>query len=210
MRKKKPQKCQVWDAPTRVFHWLMVFGFTTCYLTGDNDRWALAHITAGYMILGLILFRLLWGFIGTRHARFRNFICGPRAVMDYVVCLCRNNTKHYAGHNPAGAIAIFALIVLGILVTVSGIMVNEEMNYPGLEEIHDISSNVMLATVFVHITGVIISSLLHRENLIGAMISGCKPNCERDSIDQTYRWLGFTLVAFVSLFWIWSYKDKIF
>lgn len=84
------------------------------------------------------------------------------------------------------------------------------MNYPGLEEIHDISSNVMLATVFVHITGVIISSLLHRENLIGAMISGCKPNCERDSIDQTYRWLGLTLAVFVSLFWIWSYKDKIF
>lgn len=130
--------------------------------------------------------------------------------MDYVACLCRKKPKHYAGHNPAGAMAILLLILLGLLVTLSGIMVNEEMNYPGLEEIHDISSNAMLAIVFVHIFGVIISSFLHRENLIGAMISGCKPNYERETIDQPYRWLGVTLVSLVALFWIWSFKDKFF
>lgn len=129
--------------------------------------------------------------------------------MDYVVCLCRKKPKHYTGHNPAGAMAILLLILLGLLATLSGIMVNEEMNYPGLEEIHDISSNAMLAIVFVHIFGVIVSSFLHRENLIGAMISGCKPNCERDTIDQSYRWLGVILVSLVALFWIWSFKDKI-
>jgi len=209
MRQKKSQKCQIWDVPTRVFHWLMVGGFTTCYLTGENDRWALVHITAGYMILGLLLFRVLWGFIGTRHALFRNFICGPRAVMDYLVCLCRNNTKNYAGHNPAGAIAIFSLILLGLLVTVSGIMVNEEINYPGIDDIHDISSNVMLAVVFVHITGVIVSSILHRQNLIGAMISGCKANCEREAISQRHRGLGIFLGVLVALFWIWSFKDTL-
>lgn len=209
MRQKKPQRCQVWDAPTRVFHWLMVWGFTTCYLTGENDRWALVHITAGYMVLGLLLFRLLWGFIGTRHARFSSFICGPKAILDYVACLCRNKTKHYAGHNPAGAIAIFLLIALGLLVTVSGIMVNEEINYPGIDEIHEISSNTMLALVLIHIAGVIISSLLHRENLIGAMISGCKPNCEGETISRNHLWLGVTMVLLTALFWIWSFKEKI-
>lgn len=209
MRQKKPQRCQVWDAPTRVFHWLMVLGFTTCYVTGEDDRWALVHITAGYMVLGLILFRLLWGFIGSRHARFSSFICGPKTIMDYVVCLCRNKTKHYAGHNPAGAVSIFLLLALGLLVTISGIMVNEEINYPGIDGIHEISSNTMLALVLIHITGVIISSLLHRENLIGAMISGCKPNCEGETISRNFVWLGVTMVLLTALFWIWSFKEKI-
>ena len=82
MKTPTSQRCQVWDFPTRVFHWLMVFGFAACYLTGENDRWALVHVTAGYMILGLIMFRIVWGFIGTRHARFKNFIRGPKTVLD--------------------------------------------------------------------------------------------------------------------------------
>jgi cytochrome b len=204
------QRCQVWDVPTRVFHWLMAFGFTVCYLSGENDRWALIHVTAGYMILGLIIFRIVWGFIGTQHARFKNFIRGPKTVIEYMICLCRRKTEHYAGHNPAGAIAILLLIVFGVIVTVSGVMVYEELDWAGLEEIHETSSNAMLVIVLVHITGVIISSILHKENLVGAMISGCKPHCEGETIGNTYRWLG-VLIGFCAIgFWFWSFKEKIF
>ena len=105
--------------------------------------------------------------------------------------------------------SIFLLLALGLLVTISGIMVNEEINYPGIDGIHEISSNTMLALVLIHITGVIISSLLHRENLIGAMISGCKPNCEGETISRNFVWLGVTMVLLTALFWIWSFKEKI-
>jgi cytochrome b len=209
IRQKRSERCQVWDVPTRVFHWLMVFGFTTSYLTGEDDRWALTHITAGYMVLGLIIFRLLWGLIGTHHARFKNFICGPKAVVEYMVCLCTKKTRHYTGHNPAGAVAIFLLLLLGLLVTVSGVMISDEISFPGIEEIHEISSKSMLVIVLIHISGVFVSSFLHRENLIRAMINGCKPNCEGETIGQTYRWLGVAMGLCVILFWTWSFKDKI-
>lgn len=210
MKLPTSQRCQVWDLPTRIFHWLMVFGFAACYLTGEDDRWALVHVTAGYMILGLITFRIVWGFIGSRHARFKNFIRGPKIVLDYMACLCRRKAEHYAGHNPAGAVAILLLIVLGIIVTVSGAIIYEELGWPGIEEIHEISSNTMLAIVFIHVSGVITSSIIHKENLVGAMFSGCKPYCEGETIGNTYRWLGILITICVIGFWLWSFKEKIF
>jgi cytochrome b len=127
-----------------------------------------------------------------------------------VACLCRRKSKHYAGHNPAGAVAIVLLIALGLIVSVSGIMVYEQLDWPGLEEIHEISSNAMLVIVFIHITGVLISCILHKENLIGAMLSGCKPHCEGETIDKTYRWLGILIALCVIVFWVWSFKEKLF
>src|SRR6478672_9751097 len=106
------RKVLVWDAPVRVFHWLMVASFAGAYVTAESERWRLVHVTLGYTLAGLVAFRLLWGLVGTRHARFAAFVRGPAAVASYLRSLLRNAPEHHAGHNPAGALAIVAMLLL--------------------------------------------------------------------------------------------------
>ena len=101
----------VWDAPVRVFHWLMVACFATAYLTAETERWRLLHVTAGYTMAGLVAFRLLWGLFGTRHARFASFVRGPQAVLRYLKSLVEGHPAPHVGHNPAGAVAILLPMV---------------------------------------------------------------------------------------------------
>src|SRR5687768_12397171 len=87
----------VWDAPVRVFHWLMVLAFAGAYLTAESERWRLLHVTLGYTMMGLIGFRIVWGLIGTRYARFTQFVRGPAAVMAYFGAMLRGRPQHYTG-----------------------------------------------------------------------------------------------------------------
>lgn len=96
----------VWDAPVRVFHWLLAISFAVAYLSAESERWGLVHVTAGYTMAGLVAFRVVWGLVGTRHARFTDFVRGPRAVLGYLRSLVTGRPQHHAGHNPAGALAI--------------------------------------------------------------------------------------------------------
>src|SRR5689334_25268350 len=110
----------VWDAPVRVFHWLMVLCFAGAYLTAESERWRLAHVTLGYTMAGLVAFRLLWGWVGTRHARFSSFVRGPEAIARYLRGLVGGRPEHHAGHNPAGALVIVALLGMTLVVTAAG------------------------------------------------------------------------------------------
>ncbi|MEZ5590233.1 MAG: cytochrome b/b6 domain-containing protein [Gammaproteobacteria bacterium] len=103
------QKILVWDVPTRVFHWSLALSFLGAYISGDSERWRDLHIMFGYTMLGLIVFRLVWGIIGTRYARFSSFLYGPGRVLAYLKSLLGGENKHYVGHNPAGSWAIFAI-----------------------------------------------------------------------------------------------------
>ncbi len=114
------RKVLVWDAPVRVFHWLMVLSFAGAYLTAESERWRLVHVTLGYTMAGLVAFRIVWGLIGTRHARFSSFVRGPAAIAGYVRGLVRGRPEHHVGHNPAGALAIVALLGLTLVVTATG------------------------------------------------------------------------------------------
>ena len=97
-----PQKIRIWDAPVRVFHWLMVLCFAGAWLTAESERWRLVHVTLGYSMAGLVVFRLVWGLIGTRHARFASFVRGPAAVAQHVRAMLRGRPEQHAGHNPTG------------------------------------------------------------------------------------------------------------
>lgn len=209
MARKSSPDCLIWDVPTRVFHWSLVFSFSAAYLTSDGDCWALFHVAAGYTVLGLIAFRLIWGFWGTTHARFSNFIPSPRRVIDYLSHLFKGKPIHCAGHNPAGSIVILALLGLGIIVTVSGVLMYEDVEWPWVEEAHEWGTNLMLGLVGIHILGVITSSILHRENLIRAMLTGCKKGCESAAISKGYGWLGITMIIMMSAFWLWFLRDKL-
>lgn len=175
---------KVWDLPLRIFHWLLVAAFFIAYLT--EDELLTVHVWAGYLVGGLLVFRLIWGFIGNEYARFTQFLCSPAASIVYLKDLISGKAKRYIGHNPAGA-AMIVLLLLSLLMTVAtGLAVYGADQGAGplafignshehfWEEIHEFFANFTVVLVGVHIVGVVVESIIHRENLARAMFHGNK------------------------------------
>lgn len=196
-------KILVWDAPVRVFHWLMVLCFAGAWLTSESERWQLVHITLGYTMAGLIAFRLLWGLVGTRYARFAQFVRGPVAVLGYLQSLRHGRARHHVGHNPAGALAIVLILLAGSALTASGWASYNEVGGHWLEEFHEVLGNGLLLLVGVHVAGVLVSGRLHRENLVRAMLTGRKAGAPSEGIRHSHALLALVLLALVFGFW-WS------
>jgi len=178
---------KIWDPLVRLFHWTLVLSFMIAYLTEDELQ--TLHVYSGYLIMGLLSIRLIWGFVGTKHARFSDFIRPPREVKVYLKELLALRATRHLGHNPAGGAMILALILSLVLTTVTGIGAYGaegggplagwligigEVGGEALEEIHEFFANFTLLLVAVHVAGVVLGSLLHRENLVRAMFTGRK------------------------------------
>ncbi|MDH5712009.1 MAG: cytochrome b/b6 domain-containing protein [Gammaproteobacteria bacterium] len=182
------QEIKVWDPLVRLFHWTLATAFFIAYLSEDD--WLDLHVLAGYTIAGLLVFRLLWGFVGTRHARFSDFVRPPREVLAYLKSMALFHPKRYLGHNPAGGAMVIALLLSLAMTILTGLSVygSEEMAGPlaGLfanasefvgdvfEELHEFFANFTLFLVVFHVIGVILASLQHGENLVRSMINGKK------------------------------------
>lgn len=198
----------VWDIFIRIFHWTLVIAFTVAYFTSEEKNvW---HIYAGYTVLALVILRIIWGLVGSQHARFSDFICSPSGVYRYVRELRAGTAKHYFGHNPLGGWMVVGLLGTLLIVTISGLKVyaieegrgplagnpvmltvisaahaeddgdadkkeQEEADEEFWEEIHEASTNFMLLLIGFHVFGVVLSSKLHGENLVKAMLTGKKP-----------------------------------
>jgi cytochrome b len=197
----KTDRILVWDLPTRLFHWLLAGTFAGAWLTADSERWIDVHTTLGYTFAGLIAFRLVWGFIGTRYARFSSFVTGPRPVLRYLGSILKADPEHHVGHNPAGGWAVLALLGLGAVTALSGYLTFNDYGGHWLEELHEGAASAMLALVFVHIGAVVFSSLIHRENLVKAMVNGFKRGLPSQAIRRP-QWLAAgALVVTVVGFW---------
>lgn len=192
----------VWDLPVRIFHWLLAASFVGAFATGDSERWRDIHIMLGYTMLVLIAFRVIWGFIGSRYARFGAFAFGPARVVAYLRSLLSAKPEHHVGHNPAGSWAIYLLLGLSLTAGVTGYATLNELGGEWLEELHEGAANAMLAVVLVHIAGVIASSLRHHENLVRGMITGRKIGAVADGIRKPHRIVAVLLLASVIGFWV--------
>lgn len=197
----------VWDVPVRAFHWLMVLCFFGAYLSADSERWRLLHVTLGYTMIGLVGFRVLWGLVGTRHARFASFVRGPAAVLRYLRSLFTRRPEHHVGHNPAGALAIVALLVLTLVVAGTGWATYSEAGGEWLEDLHEGAAELMMGLVVVHIVAVLAASWLHRENLIGAMVGGRKAGAPQDGVQRAWRGVAALMLAAVLGFWGLQWRD---
>ncbi len=195
----------VWDIPTRVFHWSLALSFAGAWLTAESERYRDVHVMLGYTLLGLIAFRLVWGLFGTRYARFGEFVRSPSAAIRYLKSLFTKQPEHHVGHNPAAAIAILVLLALGIASGVSGWMTYNELGGEWLEEGHELFANLMLAVVGVHVVGVIAGSLIHRENLARAMVTGYKQGEPGEGIRKKRLVPALMLLTLLAGFWgFWS------
>lgn len=194
----KERAVRVWDPLVRIFHWTLVAAFTIAWLSAEEL--STLHEIAGYVVAGLVAFRLVWGFVGGRYARFAQFLKSPSAILAYVGDMVRGKERRYLGHNPAGAAMIVALLVALSGTAFSGWLLGEpdrramlpelpqivapafadednEYGYGGedmLEEMHEVFANLTLLLVALHVGGVVLASFRHEENLARSMVTGDK------------------------------------
>jgi len=206
------REVKVWDIVVRVGHWSLVALFAVAYLSGEVEVETL-HAWAGYAVLGIVAFRILWGFVGTKHARFSDFVFGWRATAAYARSLLSFRPKHYLGHNPLGGWMVVGLLAMLLAVCWSGLELyategkgplaagptpvislavangregdggDERKGESVWEDVHEALASFGLLLVFLHVGGVLVASVLHRENLVRAMITGRKRLTDRSQGD---------------------------
>lgn len=164
---------KVWDIAVRAFHWSLVAAMAYQFL-GEDGTWL--HNSVGYVILGLIGVRLVWGVVGTRHARFSDFVTSPATTLRYLFDILRGHPRRYIGHNPAGAAMVIALIALVSATAISGWAMTTDALWgeEWIEELHEGLANATLVLIGLHVLGVIMASWQHNENLVKSMITGRK------------------------------------
>jgi len=173
-RRVRPVTVAVWDPLVRVFHWSLVAAFVTAWATGEEIM--SVHKLAGYVIIGLLAFRVLWGLVGPRHARFADFLHSPVTVVAFLKDSLALRARRYIGHNPAGGAMVIALLLTLAIITASGFMMTTDAFWGvhWVRETHEAAVNVALVLVALHLAGVGLASLEHRENLVKAMVTGRK------------------------------------
>jgi cytochrome b len=191
----------VWDLPLRVFHWLLALSLVGAFLTAESERWRDVHAVLGYTTLALVAFRLLWGVFGTRYARFGSLPFAPRRALAYLKSMVAGRPEHHVGHNPAGSLAIYALLLLAGATGLTGFAALADGGGEWLSELHEGLANALLAVVIVHVAGVVVGSFAHRENLPAAMLTGRRRGAPDAGIGQPRRLVAAALVALVLGIW---------
>jgi cytochrome b len=205
-------KIKAWDLPIRLFHWGVAICFGIAWLT-TGDRWLDFHVFTGYLLGGLLLFRLYWGLFGEPNARFRDFAFGWGAARSYLLATLKGRPERYLGHNPAGSWAIWLMLSLLSFLVVSGLLTLgfEERHGPFagwlgfsagvvLHRVHEILAWMMVGVVAVHLLGVLVESLLHRENLAAAMLTGNKRGQGGAPTVRTRRGVALLILLLAPLF----------
>ncbi|TYK66773.1 cytochrome b/b6 domain-containing protein [Colwellia echini] len=212
------KKHLIWDLPLRIFHWSFALTILGSWYTAENkDDYIGLHIQLGYVALGLLVFRVLWGFIGPKHARFSQFIPSPKKLIAYLKH--SDHDKPIVGHNPLGALMVILMIVLITLQAVSGLFINDDVFSSGpyygsisneLEKvmsfIHHNSFNVMIGAIVLHISAITYYGLVKKQNLVLPMITGNKTDPEikdSDAIPNSKLLLAVIVAIICAAFVYW-------
>ncbi len=182
------QKVLVWDIPTRFFHWLLVASLLAQYATAEWFENAIQwHFYIGYFTLFLVVFRVLWGLVGTHYARFNSFVTGPRDVVNYIMTLFDKHSASSVGHNPLGGWFVIVMLVLVAVQAVSGLFMTDDIFLDGpyrqladketlalMNTLHHLAFDILLYVIALHIAAVIFYGVYKKQKLVPAMVHGKK------------------------------------
>lgn len=207
------KKVKVWDLAVRLSHLLFGVLVLGAFLTSEEDDLIPIHTRLGLVLLGVVLFRVVWGFVGTRHARFADFVRSPREVLEALRGMIRGQPGHFLGHNPVGAVMVVTLLATLVTVTVTGVIVSQGPEWSGpllmsksgahaVKEVHEAAAWALPVLIFFHVAGVLLSSFLEKQNLVAGMVTGFKRDLGDPPASQpstAARLVGFLLAALVGL-----------
>lgn len=190
----------IWDLPLRVGHWLLVVCFAGAWLTSESEYFAQLHLIFGYSVLAFLVFRLFWGFAGSRYARWSSFIFSREELWNYMKSPFKAASKTYFGHNPLGSVGIFLMLISLFFMVGTGLSLDLLTSAHWLSEIHEVFAELLLALIFVHIVGVVLTGWLHHQALVPAMFHGKKLSVPLgQQIPHHYLWGLIVLFAVVSV-----------
>lgn len=192
----------VWDLPVRFGHWMMAAGFVLAWLTAKGHGLKRVHVAAGALVFATVVFRLVWGRVGSRYARFSEFVRGPGAALDYLKSLRLGTSQPTIGHNPAGGLAIVTMLVLVLAAGTSGWLCFNKIGGHGLKTVHDFVVHALLAFVFLHLAGVFVGTRVHGENLVRSMVTGKKQGPSGLDIGSAHPRAALALLGWVA-FLVW-------
>ena len=192
MNSVRQARIKVWDPLIRSFHWLLLLSFVAAYVAIKTGMQEL-HMICGYLLCALLIIRMVWGLVGSTYARFASFVYHPLTVMDYLQSIFRGNPQRHLGHNPAGGMMVMVLLMLLLTVALSGLVILAAIEYEGpllgltaglsdawayrFENFHRLAVDIVWVMVAMHIIGVVLASVQHRENLVLSMFNGYKKMC---------------------------------
>jgi len=195
----------IWDLPTRLFHWLLAAGFVAAagiaLVLGDDSPLFPFHAIIGLSLAFMLAWRLAWGLVGSRHARFASFLFGPAAIIEYARGVLVGGGTRHAGHNPGSAVAIFAMLALLAALAFTGVMLGK--GGKAWKETHELCASAMTGVAAVHVAGVALHTLRHRENITAGMIHGRKQTDPHDGIGSS-RPLAAVVFLAITVAWTWE------
>jgi cytochrome b len=183
-----PKTIKVWDLPVRIFHWSLVLLFIAAYVTNSlGSDYFVYHLWSGYALIILVSFRIVWGLVGTYHARFNHFVKNPVATAKYALSVFKKKDRHYLGHNPLGAVMVVVLLIAILVQAITGLFTNDEIFNVGplyayindelslqLTSLHRQLFYWILGAIALHILAVIVHVVIKRDNIVRAMFNGKK------------------------------------
>ncbi|MBU0620862.1 MAG: cytochrome b/b6 domain-containing protein [Gammaproteobacteria bacterium] len=210
MKKDKPESLQVWDLPTRLFHWTLLGLVVACWWTATEDGDIDWHMRCGYAVLALLLFRLAWGVLGSTTARFASFVASPRLVFEYLANARKNDITHI-GHNPAGGWMVLVLLAMLLAISLTGLFANDDIMSEGplahrvskgMSDLatawHEHGFHALLALVALHVAAIVFYLVVKRDNLVRPMLTGVKHLPQAGNVPQLHMrsiWLALAIMG---------------
>ncbi|MDU0353066.1 cytochrome b/b6 domain-containing protein [Paraglaciecola aquimarina] len=211
------QKRLVWDLPVRLFHWILAISLVVQWFTAEVIENAMDfHFYLGYFILGLIIFRLIWGFIGTKYAKFSSFIAGPKAMLAYLRALMNREDTSTIGHNPVGGLMLPLVLTLVGIQAVTGLFTSDDIVHSGpyydsvsssvqktLQWLHHQTFSFLWIFVAIHIVAILWYKFALKHDLIRPMFNGKKVVTEQQAIANSQLLKAVILMVVVAVFVYW-------
>lgn len=197
-----------WDAAVMVSHWLLAICFVGAVVTQDSEKYRLLHVTMGYTMFGLVAFRLVWGFVGGKYARFNSIYPRIKKVIEYLQSLFTAEPQAFIGFHAIGFLAAYLLLAVILMVTISGYIVYEELGPDLFEDLHETLGNLLIAIVGIHIGGVVINAVIQKVKLAMSVEQAGAAKRVAATIERSrpYKWMAALIILAVTYFWVIQIK----